>query len=78
VKPTPDGVPCRHCGHPIYWDEICWVHANGFADCGLIIGGSEAKTGDKGRMILIMDPEITVDPTHKEAKHMAEPVGPWS
>ena len=31
---TPDGVPCRHCGEPIFWDEICWVHANGWATCG--------------------------------------------
>ena len=71
-SPTPDGVPCRHCGHPIFWDEICWVHSNGFADCGIIIGGG-TKVGR-----IIMDPEIIVDPTHKEAKHNAEPEGEWS
>jgi hypothetical protein len=68
---TPDGVPCRHCGQPIFWDEICWVHSNGFADCGLIIQGENVGG-------LIIDPEIIVDPTHKEANHRAEPVGPWS
>ena len=74
MTPTPDGVPCRHCGEPIYWDEICWVHGTGWADCGVIISGGTyiPKIG------VIMDPEIAVDPTHKEAKHHAEPIGDWS
>jgi hypothetical protein len=69
---TPDGVPCRHCGKPIFWDEICWVHDNGFADCGLSIeGGTRIDR-------IIMDPDIYVDPTHKAAGNKAEPEGEWS
>lgn len=70
-QPTPDGVPCRHCGLPIYWDEICWVHEHGFADCGL--------TMSKGTPILgvgVLDPEIHQSPSFKGK--MAEPQPPWS
>lgn len=71
-SPTPDHVPCRHCGRPISWDEICWVHdSTGFADCGLLIGGGINLGGG-----LSIDPEITVDPDYEGAR--AEPVGAWS
>jgi hypothetical protein len=69
-EPTPDGVPCRHCGQPIYWDEICWVHSNGFADCGLIIGGGKAFGG------ITLDPEMHMDPDYADKR--AEPVGNWT
>jgi len=73
VAKTPDHVPCRHCGKPISWDEICWTHDDtGFADCGVTISGGTNLGG------IIMDPDIIVDPTHKAAKHNAEPVGEWS
>jgi hypothetical protein len=70
TKPTPDGVPCRHCEQPIFWDEICWVHANGFADCGLVIEAGDA--------IVAMNPKFieTTDPKLKDRR--AEPVGEWT
>jgi hypothetical protein len=70
-EPTPDGVPCRHCSQPIFWDEICWVHSNGFADCGLTIGGGVQLGGG-----LSIDPEIVVDPDYADKR--AEPVGNWT
>jgi len=68
---TPDGVPCRHCGEPIFWDEICWVHGTGWANCGITMIG--VNTGG-----IMIDPEIVEDPVHKAANHCAEPVGEWS
>lgn len=68
---TPDGVPCRHCKQPIFWDEICWVHRNGFADCDLTIGG-----GTKIGRGLTLDPELKVDGPN--AGQHAEPEGKWS
>jgi hypothetical protein len=68
---TPDGVPCRHCGKPIFWDEICWVHDNGFADCGAIISGGR-QVGDG----VVIDPDINVVGIHKGNR--AEPVGEWA
>jgi hypothetical protein len=74
---TPDGVPCRHCGLPISWDEICWTHNDtGFADCGLVISGGNAIVGDQGRMIAVIDPQLNVEGPHKGQR--AEPVGEWS
>jgi hypothetical protein len=70
TEPTPDGVPCRHCGAPIFWDEICWVHANGFADCGLQVVGGKV-IGD-----FSIDPEIIEDPKFKDKR--AEPIGTWT
>jgi hypothetical protein len=71
--PTPDGVPCRHCGTPISWDETCWTHdLTGFADCGAIIGGNVENFGN---FLVISDPEIVVDPEFK-GKY-AEPMGDW-
>jgi hypothetical protein len=67
---TPDGVPCRHCGEPIFWDEICWVHDNGFADCGLVVGG-----GGRTRAEIIIDPDLSIEGPH--AGKRAEPVGDW-
>jgi hypothetical protein len=69
-EPTPDGVPCRHCGQPIFWDEVCWVHDNGFADCGLVIQGG-MRFGS-----VILDPQMDVQGPH--AGKRAEPVGDWS
>jgi hypothetical protein len=71
-EPTPDGVPCRHCGQPIFWDEICWVHHNGFADCDLTISGG-TKMG-----AWTIDPMLTptTDPALKDKR--AEPVGDWT
>lgn len=68
-EPTPDHVPCRHCGEPISWDEICWTHdSTGFADCGVTISGGT----DMGGGVLI-DAEITTTrSTH------ALPIGEWS
>jgi hypothetical protein len=71
MTPTPDGVPCRHCGEPIFWDEICWVHRNGFADCGLVIRNPRMKFGS-----FIIDPDLDVQGPH--AGKRAEPVGEWS
>ena len=68
--PTPDGVPCRHCEQPIFWDEICWVHANGWATCGTTMRGG-TRTGQ-----VVVDPEIVEDPAFKDKR--AEPVGEWS
>ena len=70
---TPDGVPCRHCSQPIFWDEICWVHDNGFADCGLVIsGGVNFGAGPE----VVINPKLTVEGPHKGK--MAEPVGEWT
>jgi acetoacetate decarboxylase len=42
VELTPDHVPCRHCGKPISWDEVCWTHDDtGFADCGVEVSGGQ-------------------------------------
>ena len=69
---TPDHVPCQHCGLPISWDEICWVHDNtGFADCGLVIRNARMKFGS-----VIVDPQLDVEGPH--AGKRAEPVAPWS
>jgi hypothetical protein len=67
---TPDGVPCRHCGKPIFWDEITWVHGNGFADCGLVVTGGDS--------VLTVDPKLipTDDPKLKDKR--ALPHDPWS
>ena len=71
TEQTPDGVPCRHCGKPIFWDEICWVHQNGWADCEVTItGGTHIGTG------VVLDPEI-IESEEFKGKH-AEPVGEWS
>jgi hypothetical protein len=70
---TPDGVPCRHCGKPIFWDEICWIHDTGFADCGLVVsGGKEYSVND---LSLLTDPDLAVQGPH--AGKRAEPVGDW-
>jgi hypothetical protein len=68
---TPDGVPCRHCGQPIFWDEICWVHESGWATCGTTIRGGINLGGG-----LTVDPEIIVDPAYEDKR--AEPVGEWT
>jgi hypothetical protein len=70
---TPDGVPCRHCGKPIFWDEICWVHSNGFSDCGLVITGGK-RIGTQ----VVLDPSFipTNDPNLKDKR--ALPHDPWS
>ena len=70
---TPDGVPCRHCGQPIFWDEICWVHQNGFADCGLTILPGTGKQIAPG---IVTDPQFAIEVKYKGK--MAEPVGEWS
>jgi hypothetical protein len=72
---TPDHVPCRHCGLPISWDEICWIHDNtGFADCGLTMRGSKVVVGET--MYAVIDPDLKVEGPH--AGKRAEPVGDWS
>jgi hypothetical protein len=69
--PTPDHVPCRHCGQSISWDEICWTHDNsGFADCGVTIRGG-IKFGS-----VTIDPEVIENPEFGGKR--AEPVGQWS
>jgi hypothetical protein len=71
---TPDGVPCRHCGKPISWDETCWTHdANGFADCGLVV---LAGTGVQIAPGIVTDPQFAVE--HKYKGKMAEPIGEWT
>jgi hypothetical protein len=47
------------------------VHGNGFADCGLSIGGGVNLGGG-----LSLDPEIVVDPDYTDKR--AEPVGNWA
>lgn len=72
---TPDHVPCRHCGAPISWDEICWTHDDtGFADCGLVISGGTSVGKSRGAMIL--NPDLNIEGPH--AGKRAEPVGAWS
>ena len=76
MEPTPDHVPCRHCGVPISWDEICWTHDDtGFSNCGTVIRGGDAITGDKDRMIMVIDPDITSEGPFKDCT--AEPMGEW-
>lgn len=75
TDPTPDGVPCRHCGKPILWDEITWVHQNGFADCELVIGEGIAIIGGAHTQ-LIVDPGMHQDPDYKDKR--ALPIGEWS
>ena len=72
--PTPDGVPCRWCGQPIFWDEICWVHDNGFADCDLTISGGTPIGAVEGATV-VLDPTIKVEGPN--AGRHAEPVPPW-
>jgi hypothetical protein len=68
---TPDHVPCRHCGQPISWDEICWTHdEHGFADCGLVL-----SSGTRIGPYMTVDPKLTIDPKYKDKR--AEPVGEW-
>lgn len=70
---TPDHVPCRHCGVPISWDEICWTHDDtGFATCGTIISGGTRSPSD----MITVNPDIDVEGPH--AGKRAEPVGAWS
>lgn len=71
---TPDHVPCRHCGLPISWDEICWTHDDtGFADCGLTIESSDRIASES--MTLLINPTFVKGP---HAGKRAEPVGDWS
>jgi len=71
TEPTPDHVPCRHCGEPISWDEITWVHDNtGFADCGLVITPG-IRFGS-----VILDPDMDVQ--GPSAGKRALPHDPWS
>ena len=75
-KPTPNHVPCRHCGVPISWDEYCWTHDDtGFADCGTVITGTEKITAPSGHFVAYIDPKIAVVGPH--AGKNAEPVGAW-
>jgi hypothetical protein len=56
--PTPDGSPCRYCGEPISWDEICWIHnSTGFANCHFNI----EKRTSYGK--IVFNPEMHVDAT---------------
>jgi hypothetical protein len=71
TEQTPDDVPCRHCGEPIFWDEICWVHQNGWATCGTTMRG-----GTPVGASVVLDPEIVEDPSYKGKN--AEPIGKWS
>jgi len=74
---TPDHVPCRHCGQPISWDEICWTHdVTGFADCDLKVYGTAVKYGESGKMIMVIDPELKVEGPN--AGKTALPIGEWS
>lgn len=74
TEPTPDHVPCRHCGVPISWDEMCWTHDDtGFADCGLVISGGTHMIS--GGVVGIVNPTLTITRTDG-AK--AEPEGDWS
>jgi hypothetical protein len=76
-EPTPDHVPCRHCGVLISWDEVCWTHDDtGFATCGTVITGTEKIKSPSGSMTLYVDPRVTTEGPH--AGKNAEPVGPWS
>lgn len=69
-EPTPDHVPCRHCGKPISWDEICWTHDDtGFATCGTIISGGTVIGSWR------VNADIKVDPKFKGTT--ALPVGEW-
>lgn len=48
-----------NCGVPIAWDEYCYVHENGWADCGTTIeGGTEIAPGVR------VDPQIKCDPQY--------------
>lgn len=38
---SPDFSTCEHCGEPIGWDDYCYVHTNGWAECGTTITGGE-------------------------------------
>lgn len=72
-EPTPDHVPCRHCGVLISWDEVCWTHDDtGFATCGTILTGTEIAAGTG----IYIDPKVTTEGPH--AGKNAEPVGAWS
>lgn len=68
---TPDHVPCRHCGQPISWDEVCWTHdSSGFSTCGTVVrGGTTLVPG------ITLDPDIIEDPQYNGKT--AEPVGDW-
>lgn len=71
VPETPNHVPCRHCGHLISWDEICWTHDDsGFADCGLTVSGGRDIGGG-----VVANPDI-VQKSGFDGKR-AEPVGDW-
>ena len=72
---TPDHVPCRHCGVPISWDEVCWTHDDtGFADCDLHLTGG--KRIDAGDVDIIVGPKLNI--AGPNAGKKAEPVGEWS
>lgn len=89
--PTPDHVPCRHCGEPISWDEICWTHdSNGFADCGLLVcGGTQYPEGmpqevrdvldsfasEIAPATIVMNPDVI--PASGPTRY-ALPIGDWS
>jgi hypothetical protein len=75
---TPDHVPCRHCGQPISWDEVCWTHdATGFADCDVqVTGGTPLENflvTPEGSYRVLVDPEVCFT----ERPSLAEPVGEW-
>ena len=75
ANPTPDGVPCRHCGEPIFWDEYCWVHSNGWATCGTVMTGGKSLSMSDVASIRV-NPEIKAEGPHKGKT--AEPEGDWS
>lgn len=89
MMPTPDHVPCRHCGSLISFDEYCWTHdSTGFADCGLIVTGGlrtdrqglvNALTGQPVPFVPLG--EFLLDPCISPAaggRTMALPIGEWS
>lgn len=58
----PDRTHCRYCNEVIFWDDWCYVHVNGFADCRLLVFG--------GRPVLVTD-----EPLLKTAEHIARQHG---
>jgi hypothetical protein len=79
MPPTPDHVPCRHCGKPISWDEMCWTHDHsGFQECGTAVTGGTPVPDLYGippppGTHFVLDPDVRNDGDTR----LAEPEGEW-
>lgn len=56
TEQSPDHSICLNCHEPIDWDEVCYIHRSGFADCGVTVTGGEPGVG------IILNPDLLVDP----------------